>query len=90
VLVIGGQFTAFTYLTPYLQQVAGIAGGAVSGFLLVYGVASAVGTFVGGRLADRSATTTLVAASGLLLALGAFYLAGPIPGLVAVGLAAWG
>jgi MFS family permease len=76
-LLIGGQFTAFTYLTPYLQQVTGISGGAVSVFLLVYGVASAVGTFGGGRLADRAATTTLVAANALLiLALGAVYLAG--------------
>lgn len=90
-LLIGGQFTVFTYLTPYLQRVTGISGGAVSAFLLVYGVASAAGTFVGGRLADRSASRTLVAANALLiLALGAVYLVGAIPGAVAVALAAWG
>ncbi|HEX6445132.1 MAG TPA: MFS transporter, partial [Streptosporangiales bacterium] len=91
VLVIGGQFTAFTYVTPYLRQVTGISTSAVSAFLLVYGVASAAGTFAGGRLADRSATATLVTANALLvLALGGFYLAGANRGLVGLTLAAWG
>lgn len=90
-LLIGGQFTAFTYLSPYLQQVTGIPGGAVSGFLLIYGIASAVGTFAGGRLADRSAALTLVGANALLIAaLGVLYVVGSIPVLVALALAAWG
>jgi DHA1 family inner membrane transport protein len=90
-VLIGGQFTAFTYLTPYLTRVTGIPAGAVSGFLLIYGVASAIGTFAGGRLADRSAATVLVVANALLaLALGAVYLAGTTPVLVALALAGWG
>jgi MFS transporter, DHA1 family, inner membrane transport protein len=90
-LLIGGQFTAFTYLTPYLRQETGISSSAVSVFLLVYGLASAAGTFGGGRLADRSAATTLVAANALLiLALAAFYLGGSTPALAALALAAWG
>jgi DHA1 family inner membrane transport protein len=90
-VLIGGQFTAFTYLTPYLTQVTGISAGAVSGFLLIYGVASAAGTFAGGRLADRSAATVLTAGNVLLvLALGEVYLAGATPVLVAVALAGWG
>jgi MFS transporter, DHA1 family, inner membrane transport protein len=90
-VLMGGQFTAFTYLAPYLTGVTGIPAGAVSGFLLIYGVASAAGTFAGGRLADRSAATVLAAGNVLLvLALGAVYLAGATPVLVAVALAGWG
>ncbi len=90
-LLIGGQFAAFTYLIPYLREETGISGGAVGAFLLVYGLASAVGTFGGGRLADRSAATTLVVANLLLvLALAAFYLLGSTAALAAVSLAAWG
>jgi len=90
-LLLGGQFTVFTFMSPYLQRVAGLPGGAVSAFLLVYGIASAVGTFGGGRLADRSAATTLVVANALLIAaLGLVYVVGSVPALLALALAAWG
>jgi MFS transporter, DHA1 family, inner membrane transport protein len=89
-LLMGGQFTAFTYLQPYLEGVTRISGGAVSGFLLVYGIAAAAGTLLGGRAADRNATVTLVAANALLLlALGLLYLLGSAPVAVAVVLAGW-
>jgi MFS transporter, DHA1 family, inner membrane transport protein len=90
-VLMGGQFTAFTYLAPFLQRVTGITGGAVSGFLLVFGVAAAAGTMLGGKAADRSARTALLAASlAVILALGFLYLVRTVPVLVAVGLAAWG
>lgn len=90
-LLLGGQFTAFTYLAPYLEEITGISGGLVSAFLLAYGIASAIGTIAGGRAADRNATTTLVAANGLLvLAMGALYLVGSTPVLAVLALAAWG
>ncbi|HTZ29697.1 MAG TPA: MFS transporter [Streptosporangiaceae bacterium] len=90
-VIMGGQFTAFTYLTPFLQRVTGIPGGAVSGFLLVFGVAAAAGTVLGGKAADRNAGTTLLAASlAVTAALGFLYLVRTVPALVAVGLAAWG
>jgi DHA1 family inner membrane transport protein len=58
---------------------------------LIYGVASAAGTFAGGRLADRSAATVLATGNVLLvLALGALYLAGATPVLAGVALAGWG
>jgi DHA1 family inner membrane transport protein len=89
-LLMGGQFTAFTYLEPYLEGVTRISGGAVSGFLLVYGIAAAAGTLLGGRAADRNATVTLVAANALLLlTLGLLYLLGSAPVAVAVVLAGW-
>jgi MFS transporter, DHA1 family, inner membrane transport protein len=90
-LLMGGQFTAFTYLTPFLQRVTGISGGAVSGFLLVFGVAAAAGTILGGKAADRGAPTALLAANlAVITALGFLYLARATPALVAVGLAVWG
>ena len=90
-LLLGGQFTVLTYLAPYLEEVTGITGSLISVFLLAYGIASAVGTFFGGRFADRSATRTLVVANVLLIiALGALYLLGASPVLAAVALALWG
>lgn len=90
-LLMGAQFTAFTYLTPFLGKVTGVSGGLVSVFLLVFGLAAAAGTFLGGRAADRSATTTLLVANIVLLgALGILYLVGSTPVLVLIALAAWG
>jgi DHA1 family inner membrane transport protein len=90
-LLLGGQFTVLTFLAPYLEEVTGIDRSLISAFLLTFGVASAVGTFYGGRFADRSPTRTLVAANVLLVAaLGVLYLLGasPVPAAVALGL--WG
>jgi DHA1 family inner membrane transport protein len=90
-VLMGGQFTAFTYLAPFLQQVTGVSGSLVSVFLLVFGLAAAAGTVVGGRAADRSPTTTLlVANTALICALGALYLVGATRILVILALAAWG
>jgi DHA1 family inner membrane transport protein len=90
-VLMGAQFTAFTYLTPFLQHVTRISGGAVSGFLLVFGLFAAAGTVAGGKAADRSATTTLLVANlAVILALGLLYLVRATPALVAVGFAAWG
>jgi len=90
-LLLGGQFAALTYITPFLKDVTGISGEVVSVFLLAYGVATAVGTFAGGWAADRGATTTLVVANVvLILALGALSLVGATPLLVALALGVWG
>ncbi|ERS84045.1 sugar MFS transporter [Marinobacter sp. EVN1] len=54
----GGTFTAFTYLTPILEDVTGFASGVVSILLLVYGVSVATGNIWGGKLADRLGPTS--------------------------------
>ncbi|WP_043627755.1 MFS transporter, partial [Nonomuraea candida] len=91
VLLLGGQFTVFTYITPFLLQVTAISDSAVSGFLLAYGVATAIGTFAGGWAADRDASRTLLAANVVLvLALGLLYLTGTVPVLTALALLVWG
>src|SRR5688572_18940383 len=90
-LIIGGQFTALTYLSPFLDDVSGISGQAISAFSLAFGLATAAGAFVSGRAADRSASGTLIAANaGLALALAALYLVGPRPVLGLVALVGWG
>lgn len=54
----GGTFTAFTYLTPILEDVTGFASGMVSLLLLVYGISVATGNIWGGKLADRLGPTS--------------------------------
>lgn len=54
----GGTFTAFTYLTPILEDVTGFASGIVSILLLIYGVSVATGNICGGKLADRLGPTS--------------------------------
>ncbi|WP_284715698.1 MFS transporter [Streptomyces sp. G1] len=91
VLVFCGQFTAFTQLSGYLQDVVGVQGGAVSLYLLVFGAAGSVGTVLGGRLADRAAGTTVVAGTAVLaLVLTTLFLLGERPVAVGVCVAVWG
>lgn len=90
-LLMGGQFAALTYLTPFLEDVTGLSGGLISVFLVIYGLANAVGNVAGGRSADRSVTSTLIIVNVfLIVVLGALALAGSRPILTAVLLAAWG
>ena len=49
----GGVFTAFTFLAPMIQELAGFSPSAVSLILLGYGISVAIGNLWGGRLADK-------------------------------------
>jgi DHA1 family inner membrane transport protein len=90
-LLIGGQFTGFTYIAPYLEEITGISGSLISVFLFAYGLFCAVGAFSGGWFADRNATRTLIFANVVLIvSIGGLYLFGASPVLAAVMLAAWG
>jgi MFS transporter, DHA1 family, inner membrane transport protein len=90
-LIIGGQFSALTYLTPFLDQVTGVPTPAISAFLFAYGIAIAAGTFLGGRTADRSATATLVTANCLTAAaLAILFLAGTNQLVAIIALGIWG
>jgi MFS transporter, DHA1 family, inner membrane transport protein len=84
-LVFGAAFAALTYIVPFLQHVTGVSGALISVFLLAYGVATAVGSFGGGRFADRDAGRTLiVAVVGATGSLAGLYLFGTNPFLVAL------
>ncbi|UXI04542.1 MFS transporter [Photobacterium sp. TY1-4] len=49
----GGTFTAFTFLTPILEQISGFNANAISLIMLVYGVSVAAGNIWGGKMADK-------------------------------------
>ncbi|WP_067831973.1 MFS transporter [Actinomadura kijaniata] len=90
-LVFAALYSALTYIVPFLESVTGISGALTSVFLLAYGVATAVGSFGGGRFADRNAARTLtVATTGTAVALLALHLVGAVPVLVAPVLLVWG
>jgi DHA1 family inner membrane transport protein len=52
--------SALTYVVPFLDRVTGVSGPAVSAYLLAYGVATTVGSMVGGRFADTNARGALI------------------------------
>jgi predicted MFS family arabinose efflux permease len=89
-LVFAALYSALTYIVPFLENVTGISGPLIRVFLLAYGVATAVGSFGGGRFADQNTARTLVVATiGTAVCLLALYLVGAIAFLVALVLLAW-
>jgi DHA1 family inner membrane transport protein len=62
----GGIFTAFTYIAPMLQELAGFSPKAVSGILFLFGLGLTLGNTLGGRLADWKPTESML---GILIAL---------------------
>lgn len=90
-VVFAATQSTLTYLVPFLDEVAGVDGAAVGGYLLAYGVATTAGSWVGGRLADRAASRSLVAcAVGVTLALGLLQAAGSSAVVAAVAVLAMG
>jgi DHA1 family inner membrane transport protein len=90
-LVIGGQFSAFTYLAPFLKGVTRASADSIGIYLLLYGAAGAAGMFAGGKFADWSSTRTLIIVNVLLLpALAALYWFGTMPFVTAAAVALWG
>src|SRR5215207_3615564 len=84
-LVFAGIQSALTYLVPFLDEVSGVSGSAVSIFLLTYGVATAVGSFAGGRFADANAGRALVVGTiGVTASLSVMAVFGASPLVVAV------
>jgi predicted MFS family arabinose efflux permease len=70
-LLVAGHFAGYTYLRPMLDQIFGLSADTAATLLLVYGAAGFVGTFIGGRLLERSVRgTSMLAAlmiAGVLL-----------------------
>ena len=90
-LLVVGNFAAYTFIEPFLVQRTGVSAGMVSVFLLLYGVAGIVGNFAVGRaLATRMRPTILA----VIAVLGLSVLAMPLLGLSSPGaflvLALWG
>lgn len=70
---IAGAFTVLTFIGPVLGTAAGVGGTALSGWLLIFGVAAVTGNILGGRAADRYPAARLlpVSTAGLAVALAA-------------------
>lgn len=94
-LVVFAQFSAFTYVVPFLTGVTTLEPGAVSLLVLTYGALTIAGNFGGGALLGRNLRGTVIATlaagfAGLTgLALGGSLLIVAVTGLIAWGLA-WG
>jgi DHA1 family inner membrane transport protein len=90
-LVFAASCAAWSYVVPFLEEVTGVSGAMVGVYLMIYGAATAVGAYVGGRLADWNAARALVLGMlGLTLSLVALWLLGFSPVAVAVVLALLG
>lgn len=91
ILVMIGQYSLFTYIAPLLTNVTGLETGIIPWVLLLYGVGSTIGVFIGGRLADWKLMPSLVA----ILALQAvmfvtLYFVSPYPIAMAIATVVWG
>ena len=83
--------SALTYVVPFLSQVTGISGPVVSAYLLAYGVATTVGSAVGGRFADSSARRALIVGTiGVTASLLALVVFGANPVVAAAGILGMG
>jgi predicted MFS family arabinose efflux permease len=101
VLTVASTFTVYTYLGVFMHEVTGLGPQGLAVVLLVFGVASAVGTRVGGSAADQwGARRTVICGCGLVLlayfalALGAALeqaaMAVLLPAILLWGFASWG
>jgi DHA1 family purine base/nucleoside efflux pump-like MFS transporter len=53
IAMIGGHFTLFAYLTPYLQAVLSPGAAALEGLYVAFGMAGVTGAWLGGLFSDR-------------------------------------
>ncbi|WP_156402356.1 MFS transporter, partial [Caulobacter sp. Root1472] len=85
------QFSLFTYLRPFLEQVVHLNASALSFVLLAMGVAGLVGTALIGRVIGKSLRRVLIAAPLLMAATAlALLVAGASALAAAILLMAWG
>ncbi|MEN8547774.1 MFS transporter [Acinetobacter soli] len=73
-LIISSHFAAFTFIEPFLSQIAHLESGQITLLLLVFGFAGLIGNILGGKLIDRHLHTiiliSLVFISGSVFAFG--------------------
>ncbi|WP_328940300.1 MFS transporter [Streptomyces sp. NBC_00250] len=62
-LVVLAHFGAYTYVTPFLEQVTHVSAGLITVYLLVYGAAGIAGNFLGGSAVARYPRGTFAAAA---------------------------
>ncbi|WP_442504187.1 MFS transporter [Marinivivus vitaminiproducens] len=90
-LSAGSLFAVFTYITPLLETVTGIAPGNVTLYLLLYGAGLTVGNLIGGRLADwKLMPSMMVLLTLLAVILATFTWTSQFPGLALATMIVWG
>lgn len=65
-LIVMGHFSAYTFISPILQEIAGIPVARISGLLLCFGGAGLVGNFFAGSAAGRRPYATVLVIPMLL------------------------
>lgn len=83
----GGTFAVYSYITPALTEVSGMAESAVPLALAVFGVGMTLGNQVGGRLAEAAPVRTIavgMGAASLSTAVFAVVASSPVAALVAL------
>ncbi|WP_242908055.1 MFS transporter [Actinomadura terrae] len=65
-LIVMAHFGAYTYVTPFLEQVTHVSSSMITVFLLTYGAAGIAGNFVGGSLVGRFPRATFGIAAGMI------------------------
>jgi len=90
VLLLVGQNTFYTYIAPWLIQVAGVAEGGVAGVLFIYGAAGVIGLAAAAWFGDRRPTAALVAGIvGTALAVVLVSLTAGASGLLIASIVVW-
>ncbi|KGE79248.1 MFS transporter [Halomonas sp. ND22Bw] len=103
-LIVMGHFAAYTFVSPILQEIAGIPLASVSALLLCYGAAGLLGNFLAGTAAGRRPYATVLVIPLLLAiatlafpwlgrepaaAIGLLMLWGAVFGSISVSLQTW-
>lgn len=84
-------FTVFTYITPILQMQTHLSMPRVTGMLLIFGLGTTAGNWLGGRYADRSIDNTLsVTLACMSVLLIGFAFAMPFASISAILIFFWG
>lgn len=90
VFIVAGQFSGYTFVTPYLRELARFEPNTISELLLAYGVLAVLGNFLGGSLAGRDLHKTVYGNATLFL--GSLVAIAALPGhpvVAIVSLLAW-
>ncbi|MFI6711028.1 MFS transporter [Nonomuraea sp. NPDC050478] len=87
VLIVSGHFAAYTYVRPFLEQVAGAGPAFVGAALLLYGAAGVAGNFAAGARAAARPRAVLVTLAALMAVATA---ALPLIDLPLAALVVWG
>ncbi|WP_326835182.1 MFS transporter [Amycolatopsis rhabdoformis] len=90
-LVFVGQFTAWTYITPFLMDHTRLSSGTISLLYVIYGCGGIVGSLVAGSLFKRSVIGSFAGASTVVavLLIGLAF-AGTVPWSAGLLLVLWG